>query len=195
MSCERRAIRSGSPTFEPVSLAEVKKHLEIADADNAHDQHLSALIQTARELAEHDTQTILSSGTFTMTLDDFPDDEDELELPIKPVSAITSITYTDTAGATQTWSSADYVLDNNEPTPEIRLAYNCQWPLTRGEPNAVTITFVAGYASAAAVERKFKQMMLLDIARNFQDREGWESPKDNAAYERLATRFERSSYP
>ena len=194
MSCERRAIRSGSPTFEPVSLAEVKKHLEIADADNSHDQHLSALIQTARELVEHDTQTILATGTFTLTLDDFPD-EDEIELPIKPVSSVTSITYIDTGGTTRTMSSSDYVLDSNEPTPEIRLAYLAMWPVTRGEPNAVTITFVAGYASAAAVERKYKQMMLLDIARNFQDREGWEAPKDNSAYERLATRFERSSYP
>ena len=194
MSCERRAIRFGSPAFEPVSLAEVKKHLEIADADHSHDQHLSALIQTARELVEHDTQAILATGTFTMTLDDFPD-EDEIELPIKPVSSVTSITYIDTGGTTRTMSSSDYVLDSNEPTPEIRLAYLAMWPVTRGEPNAVTITFVAGYSSAATVERKFKQMMLLDIARNFQDREGWESPKDNSAYERLATRFERSSYP
>ena len=194
MSSERRAIRSGSPTFEPVSLAEVKKHLEIADADNSHDQHLSALIQTARELVEHDTQTILATGTFTLTLDDFPD-EDEIELLIKPVSSVTSITYLDTAGASQTWSSSNYVLDTTRPTVEIRLAYDKTWPITRGEPNAVTITFVAGYASAAVVERKFKQMMLLDIARSFQDREGWEAPKDNSAYERLAARFERSSYP
>ena len=37
---ERKAIRAGAPAFEPITLAEAKKHVELADDDNAHDAHL-----------------------------------------------------------------------------------------------------------------------------------------------------------
>ena len=190
----RRITRTGSPSWEPVTLSEAKTHLAIADVDDAHDVYIAGIIKGAREVVEHDCQVALATGAHTLTLDDF-DDEDEIYLPIKPVTAITSITYIDAAGATQTWSSAYYVLDNNTPTPAVRLAYNASWPTTRGEPNAVTITFVAGHATRAAVPQSYKQMMLLEIARQFGDREGAETLPENAAYERIRARLERSTYP
>ena len=190
----RRIIRTGSPSWEPVTLSEAKTHLAIADVDDAHDVYITGLIKGAREVVEHDCQVALATGTHTLTLDDF-DDEDEIYLPIKPVTSITSITYIDAAGATQAWSSAYYVLDNNTPTPAVRLAYNASWPTTRGEPNAVTITIVAGYSTRSAVPQSFKQMMLLEIARQFGDREGAETLPENAAYERIRARLERSTYP
>lgn len=194
MSSERRAIRSAAPTFEPVSLAEAKKHLEIAEDDAAHDAHIMRLIQHARELVEHDTGIVLASGTYTFTLDDFPDD-DEIYLPVRPVSSITSIVYTDTAGTSQTMSSANYALDNNEHSPEIVLAYLALWPTARGEPNSVVITFVAGYSSQATIPQSLKQACLLEISRRFQDREGWERSTDMMAYERITNRHARASYP
>lgn len=194
MQGERRAIRSAAPLWEPLTLAEAKKHLELGDDDTAHDQHVLRLITAARELVEHDCGIVLATGAHTLTLDDFPG-ELEVYLPVRPVTSITSITYIGTDGVTYTMSAADYQLDNNEPQPEVRLSYLAEWPTSRGEPNAVTITFVAGYASQAAVPQSFKQMMLLEIARRFQDREGLEKLSESMAYERLHLRFQRSSYP
>jgi uncharacterized phiE125 gp8 family phage protein len=194
MQGERRAIRTTSPTFEPVTLAEVKKHLELADDDNAHDAHVLRLIQAAREQVEYDCSVVLATGTHTLTLDDFPS-EPEIYLPVRPVQSVTSITYIGDDGNTYTFTSADYVLDNNEPTPEIKLAYLKDWPSARGEPNSVTVTFVAGYALQNAIPQAFKQMMLVDIARRFQDREGLEKLTENMAYERMILRYQRPSYP
>lgn len=194
MSDVRKAIRSAAPTFEPVSLAEAKKHLEIAEDDASHDAHIMRLIADARELVEHDTGIVLASGTYTLTLDDFPSD-DEIYLPVRPVSSITSIVYTDSAGSSNTWSSSNYALDNNEFQPEVKLAYLASWPNSRGEPNSVVVTFVAGYASQATIPQALKQMCLLQIGRAFQDREGWERSGENMAYEMRARRFQRASYP
>jgi hypothetical protein len=38
-------------------------------------------------------------------------------------------------------------------------------------------------------------MMLVDIARRFQDREGLEKLTENMAYERMILRYQRTSYP
>ena len=194
MQGERKAIRTAAPTFEPLTLAEAKKHLELADDDTSHDQHVLRLIVAAREQVEHDCGVVLATGSHTLTLDDFPGD-DEIYLPIRPVSSITSITYIGTDGVTYTMSAADYVLDNNEPMAEVKLAYLADWPTSRGTPNAVTVTFAAGYASQSAVPQTYKQMMLLDIARRFQDREGLEKLAESMAYERMQLRNQRVSYP
>ena len=191
---ERKAIRVGAPAFEPVTLAEAKKHIELADDDNAHDAHLLRLITAAREQVEHDCGVVLATGSFTLALDDFPG-ETEIYLPVRPVTSITSIVYTLENGSTATMSASDYLLDNNEPEPEITLAYLADWPTARGEPNSVTITFVAGYATQAAVPQAYKQMMLVDIARRFQDREGLEKIDESMAYERMVRRYQRVSYP
>jgi uncharacterized phiE125 gp8 family phage protein len=191
---DRKAIRSASPTFEPVTLAEAKKHLELADDDNAHDAHVLRLIVAAREQVEHDCGVVLATGTFTLTLDDFPGDT-EIYLPVRPVSSITSIVYTLENGSTGTMSASEYLLDNNEAEPEITLAYLADWPTARGEPNSVTITFVAGYATPQAIPQSFKQMLLVDIARRFQDREGLEKIDESQAYERMIRRYQRVSYP
>ena len=189
-----RAIRSAVPTFEPLTIAEAKKHLELAEDDASHDGHLRQLIALAREVVEHDTGIVCATGTYTLVLDDFPP-ADEIMLPVRPVSSVTSITYLDSAGSTQTMSSADYVLDNNHAIPRVRLAYLDSWPGSRGTPNAVTITFVAGYATQAAVSQTIKQACLLTMARAFQDREGFERTSSDRAYEMLTARHARASYP
>lgn len=186
-----KPIRSAVPTFEPVTLAEAKSHLRIAKTNEEHHNDLDRLIQVAREAFESDTNYVLSTGTYTVKFECFPD-EDELQLPIRPVSSITSLTYVDSAGTVQTFSSAYYSLNQYESMPTLQLVYPNVWPSTRGYENDNVLTFVAGYTTAALIPAQAKQAILLKIEQLFDG-----DPKGlvERAYEWIVKKYARSSYP
>jgi uncharacterized phiE125 gp8 family phage protein len=137
-----------APTAEPVSLDEVKLHLRV-DSD-AEDTLIAGLNSTARDYAESFTQRAIPQQTWDLKLDGFPC---EIWLPKAPCISVTSITYIDTNGDSQTLSTALYTADlpvgPKARAGRIVPAYNQHWPQTRCVPNAVTVRFVAGYAGTA----------------------------------------------
>jgi uncharacterized phiE125 gp8 family phage protein len=191
-STTRKPVRTVAPTFEPVTLEEAKLHVRVTDSSD--DEKISNAIQFARELVEHDTSSVICSSTWTYKLDDWPT-SNAIEIPLRNVQSVSSITYLDTAGATQTWGASNYTLDTGRVTPAVFLAYLAEWPTIRPIENAVTITMVAGYATAATIPQVFKQLVLLAMAREYGDREGMEVRSESMGYERLLTRVLRSSYP
>jgi uncharacterized phiE125 gp8 family phage protein len=97
-------------------------------------------------------------------------------LPKPPIASITSVTYVDTDGATQTWSSALYQTDlPSGPTAEparILPAYNESYPSTRAQMNAVTVRFVAGYGvDGSYVPEDIKLGMHMLIGHWYEQRE------------------------
>jgi len=154
-----------APAVEPVSLADAKGQLRLSLADD--DALITALIVAAREYVETFTHRALITQTWDDTRDAFPGD-DVIWLPKAPLVSVTSVTYVDSNGATQTWSSTLYTVD--APTgPKARVAcivpnYGQSYPSTRDVINAVTIRFVAGYgATATAVPASLKHAMKLVI--------------------------------
>jgi len=83
---------------EPVTLAEARLQCKVDADDTTHDALITGLITAAREFAEHYTGRALAPQTLEAALDAFTDD-DYIDLPMPPVSSVTSIKYTDTAGA------------------------------------------------------------------------------------------------
>lgn len=190
-----RPTRSAVPTFEPITLAEAKKQVEVAESNDSHDQQLLSLIAHARETVEHDTGIVCCTGTFTHRITDWPD-SDWFTLPdTRPVTAITSITYVDSAGATQTFSSGDYSLDTNAVKPFVKLGYGETWPSLRGDINGITVTYVAGYASQKDVPQRVKEACLLLVSREFENRDGVHTKSFVDGYERIINQLMRSSYP
>lgn len=185
-----KPTRAAAPGFEPVTLAQAKAQLRIAVANTDHDDYLTRLIQHSRELVEHDTSLIVATGTFSVTARNFPK-TDWIELPLRPVTAITSVTYKDTAGASQTFDAANYSLSNAHAMPRVLLTYNVSWPTTRGYEDDVTITFVAGHASASVVPEVIKQAVLLEIMRQFE----MGDKSQDFGFDQLLRRYQRTSYP
>lgn len=138
------------PTLEPISLTEAKLHCKVDHT--ADDALFPTYIQAAREYGEGATFRAFCRQTFDFKLDEFPYDGGALVLPKAPVRSITSITYLDTAGASQTWSSSLYLTDlpsgPKAQRARITPAYGESYPSTRDVINAVTVRFVAGYAGA-----------------------------------------------
>ncbi|MEQ1573631.1 MAG: hypothetical protein ABL993_05235 [Vicinamibacterales bacterium] len=139
--------RTGDAAAEILSTADAKTHLRIDGPDE--DVYVAALVKAARMAIEEWTSRATTNQTWVMTLDAFPD-EDEIRLPRPPLSSVTTLQYVDGAGATQTWSSANYTVVTRDTPGRIRLAYGVTWPATREQPDAVTITYVAGYGAAAS---------------------------------------------
>lgn len=83
-----------APASEPISLEEAKNHLRV---DGAEDNTLiSALIVTARQLAEKETKRAFITQTWEMCLDKVVE---EIEIPKPPLQSIESIK---TISATET---------------------------------------------------------------------------------------------
>lgn len=139
-----------APAVEPISLAEAKLHLRV-DVDDENGL-IQGLIVAARQYAETYTGRAFLQQTWDQTRDAFPCGV--WLLPLPPVTSVTSITYLDTAGASQTWDSANYLTDfpsgPHAAKARITPAYGVSYPSTYGVMRAVTVRFVAGYGTTPA---------------------------------------------
>jgi uncharacterized phiE125 gp8 family phage protein len=157
----------------PVSVPEAKAQCRIDQAITDEDSLIEALVEAATDYVETATRRALMPQTWDDQRDAFPCDV--IELPLSPVSAITSITYVDTNGDTQTWSSALYQTDlpvgPQAARARIQPVYGGYFPTTRDQLNAVTVRFVAGYANAAAVPEGLKAVIKLLVAHWYIRRE------------------------
>lgn len=149
------------PTAEPVTLAEAKVHARVTETalDNAFDQW----IVVARVEAEHIMRRQVVAATYDLTLDAFPA---VIELPRPPLQSVTSLTYVDTDGVTQTLAAELYsVVNVSDAVPAMVVpAYGEAWPATRAVPGAVTVRYSAGWATAADVPEAIKQWIILRVA-------------------------------
>ncbi len=164
---------STPPTSEPLTLEEAQLHLRVTDT--SEDDLINALIKAARNAAETYTNRQLMPATWDLYLDRFPCGMVPIELPRCPVATVGSITYLDSDGASQTWSSSDYSLDIYSEPARITLAYGESWPAARYVANNIRIRYTAGYATAALVPAPIKQAMLLMIESMYKQREDGEA--------------------
>jgi len=157
-------------TKKPLSLDEVKAHLNLTTDFTDDDELLDSMIDSTIDYIENYLRRSLLTQTITAKYDFFPHCF-ELERP--PLQSITSIQYIDTAGDTQTYSSANYTVDTTSEPARVVEAYGTSWPTTRNIINAVTVTYVAGYTSAGNVPTQIKQAMKILIGDWYKERESF----------------------
>lgn len=157
-----------APTSEPLTLTEVKDHLRIDDTDS--DDELTLLLAAARSHVETRTNRQLMQATFELTLDRWPGGR-ELVLRMPPLASVTSVTYYDEDEASQTLASGDYHVDTATEPGRIVLKDGESWPNLDERPAAVTVTYVAGQASADDVPDAAKLATLQLLAHWFENRE------------------------
>jgi uncharacterized phiE125 gp8 family phage protein len=190
------------PANEPVTLAEVKSQARIYST--LDDSFITGvIIPAARASIETETRRAFVSQTWTLKLDNFPLIDPAYEqggyspiiLPKPPFQSITSFTYIDVAGVTQTLTATGpngetaggafygYQLDPGSETQPARLLppWAKPWPPTRRIPMAVQVRFVAGYGDLdtetppqwvpRAIPVELKQAILLQAAHFYENRE------------------------
>lgn len=152
------------PATLVVSLVEVKAWLKVDSTDD--DTLLTSLIASAT--AECEAYSGLSFITRTRTVKLTSFGGKDLILPYGPVTALSSITYSDEDDAPQTIDAADYTLDSASGLARVRVTES--WPYTNDILNNVTVTYVAGYANAAAVPEVIKTAIKQKIALDYEKR-------------------------
>ncbi len=174
-------VVSTAPTIEPIQLTDAKVHLRVEDDED--NTYIEGLIKKARLICEHEIQRAFITQTVDYYLDGFPGgsatqlynlgDKRALYVPRPPLISVSSITYTDTDGNSQTLATTEYTVDANMEPGRIVEAWEKTWPSTRSVPNAVKVTYTAGYgANRRNVPETIKQAMLLLI-------EGWYSNRSH----------------
>ncbi len=166
--------RTVAPAALPVTLAELKAHLRISwdSEDTALGIYLAAAIERVEQL----TWRALINQTWQLTLPSFPlwssRDSKRIFLPMPRLVSVTSIEYLDPRGDEQELEAESYWLSTSSE-PGAIVAANGFWPATLdGYPEAVTITFVAGFGSAASnVPNELRAAILLAAADLFEHRE------------------------
>lgn len=162
----RLAVTS-APASEPLTTAEAKTHLRVDTSDD--DTYIDTLVASARQWVENYTDLALVTQTITEYFDAFPV-TGHFELTKSPVSSITSISYLDANGDSQTWDSANYRTDLIQKPARIAPIYGGSYPTTYNTQNAITVVYVAGYGAASAVPAAIKHAIKLLLAEMYEMR-------------------------
>lgn len=152
-----------------VTLAEVKRHCRVDHTDD--DTYLEALVAaiTANiDGADGWLGRCLGEQTWKLSLPYFPCGR--IYLPLPPLQGVTEVAYTDVDGAPQTYADfREFGVDSRIGQGFILPAYDGEWPETRDDtPEAVQITFTAGYA---ALPTPIKHAILLMVGSLYEHRE------------------------
>lgn len=128
-----------------------------SDADSTYVSHLLA---AARKHFEKVTGLALINRTLRADFDRAPAGRApagrELELPLAPLSSISSIAYKPdgyTSGSLTTWASSNYAAGttgHSGAPARLWLAVDASWPELAVLPAALQVTFVAGFGAAAS---------------------------------------------
>lgn len=161
------------PAQDLLSLVEAKAHLKVGDDEDRW------LLDQIHALSRHldgwegILGKALTQQTLALYLDRFPHahrassldaaspqhrhrhHHHAIRLPCPPLVSVTSITYVDGAGVTQTMDATAYQVDAIGSPARILPAYGTYWPAARHQLNAICITFVAGYAPGAGSPTDF----------------------------------------
>lgn len=155
----------GATLVEPITLERAKDHLRIGPFQPDEDDYIQSLIVAARVMAEGRTNRALVQRQF---IESFPAWCSRMALPKPPLVSVDSVSYYDTDGASTDLGSASYDVYDTTPTT-VALAYGAPAPALRWRPDAVRITYTAGYAEGE-VPAAILQWMLLVIGTLYENR-------------------------
>lgn len=144
----------------PVNVGELMNHLRQPQDDLVY---LEAILASAHDTVAELTGRTLGNETWDVSLGAVSGD---LVLPKNPVQSITSISFFDAAGVTQTADVADFLLFKGEDRATIRPKEGKAWPTLQKREDALTVRFVAGYSDLPPALR----VAILFAAESIYDR-------------------------
>lgn len=149
----------------PLTLAEAKSHLR--KSGDELESEIQATLEAAVSYCEAITgRSLRVTTTLTQVYPQWPCDP--VRFDREPVKAISSVTYYDQDGNSQTVASSNYRL-----IPQSESGAHLEWdddftkPTLDTRDDAVTITYTAGYDDIASVPATAKQAIKLKLSELF----------------------------
>lgn len=169
-----RLIRVTAPTVEAITVDELREYARVDSKAEARTMGLIA--KAAREYYEKITGLALLQQTWRLELDRAPLGT-TIDLPRAPLLAVAAgddpavvvngITYIDSAGATRTISSDDYVAPRAGVAGAfvpLALDPDASWPDLGSYPGALRIEFNAGFGTTAETVPEEIRLAVLMLA-------------------------------
>lgn len=182
-----RRVLVTAPQREPVELHDLKAHLRLTEDEGMEDSYLvGILIPSARDWVEKATWRRLITQTWDFCVNQFVTPGGYVYtwdiakgqapfpvfLPYPPVKTISSVTYIDPAGTTQTLATSVYELGERNGIGILRLKYGQYWPAVRNQEDSCTIRMVCGYGSNPTdVPPALRHAVLMLAAHGYWNRE------------------------
>ncbi len=187
--------RTSSPSGLAVSLDEAKKHLRVSGS--SQDDEITLLLEASTEKLERDISRGIISATWQQSMSCFPSESGMVLLMMGMNTAVSSITYVDTDGVTQTLDSS--LWSYSQGRGGIFSEDPSGWPEVSQDTKSdkVFINFTCGVADEGCVPRLMKQAILLETGRAYFDpaQENTLNTDNGKSYEMLVRKLLRSSYP
>jgi uncharacterized phiE125 gp8 family phage protein len=129
-----------------VSLSEIKKHVAIDVSETYYDTMLTSMEAAAVGYIESKSRlTLLRRSGVIVYVNELPTDTDPLYIPIWPVNSLTSLSYVDTNGTSQSLTVQAELLS---PPAALYPEVDEVWPdVQEDNRRAVTITINAGFVT------------------------------------------------
>jgi uncharacterized phiE125 gp8 family phage protein len=162
------------PATYPVSLYEVKKHVNAYDFDD-DDELLNLYLKAATLSAENFTGRAFIEQTIDFYADGFPAGYNYIEIPKPPLIEFGGVFYSESADAETEFDVASYTVDYASQKARVICS---SWPMTTTVPNSVRMRYRAGYVEdaeasplVAAVPFDIKAAILLMVGTLYAQRE------------------------
>lgn len=152
-----------------VDTAEMREYLRFDDG-SYEEQTLANILEAAEDFVEKNCGKQLLTATYDWKIPCFY--AYRIHWPKPPLNSITSVTYVDTSGTSQTLSTSlyDVITGTEHAAGYVKQAYNETWPTTRGDDLDVTIRGVCGFGDKDAVPETFRHQIRLLAKHWFEHR-------------------------
>lgn len=166
-----------APAVEPLTLREIKRHLNLADQFERDDHLLfHQLMPQVRQEAEGYCNRAFITQGWAMTLDSPPA---EILLPRNPVQSLTGVEYEQADGDLVAVEADDLRLVADQEPAIVHVVYPKPWPSDRGHNRfTVRVEWVAGYGDTGdSVPAGLKGCLLRMIEAYYRFRGQGELPE------------------
>jgi uncharacterized phiE125 gp8 family phage protein len=161
-----------APTKVPITLENVKGIIGLESDQKQFDNIIDDLILAAVDYFQQETNTVIMKQTWYGHIEDWPLEDDYIEILLPPLKSVASIKYTTSAGTEVEWANTEYSVDINVKPGRVFLGYLKNWPTAILTPasNAIKVEFICGYDNQDNVPQDIKVALKLLTEHWFTNR-------------------------
>lgn len=178
--------------FPAVTLARMRNNSNIPSGQD--EDFLTEALRSAEDYVERQLECTIGLAAWRLTLDNFPQQgvsrttfdsalaratnqqlmdwkPNAILIPLWPVRAVTGLAYAASDGTPTTLPLEQIVQPVGNDRYHLRLKKGFYWPETDCSPNAIAITFTAGWPTQSAIPGTLTQAIRMLVSHFYENRE------------------------
>lgn len=156
------------PTADVVSIEEVRAHLRVDHSDD--DAMIATLIKAAISHFDGYSGVLgraLVTQTWRQDLAGFYRTDGKIRLSVGPVQDISSVKYYDGTNIQQTLADTVWGSFSDALGPYVALKPGESWPSVYSRPDAVSVTYLAGYGDPEQVPEAIRLAIIFHVKQSY----------------------------